>query len=421
MSISVDPSCMDDFDPESISTADAKRRILAAIKPMPSLERVALRGALGRVLGEDISSPLDVPGHMNSAVDGYALASADLPASGIAELPVAGTSFAGHPFQGRVGSGECVQIMTGAVVPEGTDTVVMQEHIERSGDDRIRIDDRHEAGQNVRFAGEDIQRGSVAVARGRRLGAAELGLLASLGVNEVPVPRRPRVAFFSTGDELRSIGEPLGDGDIYDSNRYTLYGMLTRLGVEVIDMGVVRDTPELTRAAFQNAADNADVVITSGGVSVGEADHVKQALIELGRIDFWKVAMKPGRPLTFGHIGNSLFFGLPGNPVSVMAMFYLFVQPALRYLMGEADIEPMTVKARCLSRLQKRAGRTEYQRAVLANDGDGELTVEKTGAQGSGILTSMSRANCFIVLPVEAETVEPETRVTVIPFSELAL
>jgi len=421
MSVNADPGCMDDFDPESISTNDARQRILAAVTPLKGLERVALRSALGRVLAEDVCSPFDVPGHVNSAVDGYAVASDDLPASGSRELTVAGTSFAGHPFDGTVAAGECVQIMTGAVVPEGTDTVVMQEHVERAGDERIRIDDRHQRGQNVRYAGEDIQRGAVAVARGKRLGPAELGLLASLGVNEVPVPRRPRVAFFSTGDELRSIGEPLAAGEIYDSNRYTLYGMLTRLGVDVIDMGVVQDTAGETANAFRRAAADADVLITSGGVSVGEADHVKQTLTELGRIDFWKVAMKPGRPLTFGRIGDALFFGLPGNPVSVMAMFYLFVQPALRYFMGETDVEPMTLKARSLSKLRKKAGRTEYQRAVLANDADGELTVEKTGAQGSGILTSMSRANCFVVLPMESEAIEPGARVSVIPFSELAV
>ncbi|MBS1269957.1 MAG: Molybdopterin molybdenumtransferase [Gammaproteobacteria bacterium] len=418
MTIAVDPSCLDSSDPGSISTEDARQRILASITPLESLEYLALRAALCRILGEDIRSPLAVPGHTNSAMDGYAVSSSDLPTTEARELSVVGSSFAGHPFNGTVKTGQCAQIMTGAVMPGGTDTVVMQEDTESVSEHRIRIDERHKAGQNVRQAGEDIRRGDTVVTRGHRLQPSDLGLIASLGISEVPVTRRPRVAFFSTGDELRSIGDPLAAGDIYDSNRYTLYGMLTRLGTDIIDMGVVKDTPEATLKAFRLAADNADVVITSGGVSVGEADYVKQSLTELGRIDFWKVAMKPGRPLAFGRLGDSWFFGLPGNPVSVMATFYLFVQPALRHLMGESTIDPLVLNARCESKLQKKAGRTEYQRGVLSSDRHGNLTVEKTGSQGSGILTSMSRANCFIVLPMEFESVERGMQVPVIPFSE---
>jgi molybdopterin molybdotransferase len=418
MTIATDPSCMDDFDPGSVSTDEATRRIRSSITPLDSLERLNIRAALGRVLGQDVRSPLDVPGHTNSAMDGYAVAGASLPADGTRELTVTGSSFAGHPFQGVVGAEQCARIMTGAVMPEGTDTVVMQEHAERISEDRIRIDDRNKPGQHVRQAGEDIQRGDIVAPKGRRLNPSDLGLLASLGINEVSVTRRPRVAFFSTGDELRSIGESLTDGEIYDSNRYTLYGMLTRLGVEVIDMGVVKDTPEATREAFRKAADNADVTITSGGVSVGEADYIKNVLTELGRIDFWKVAMKPGRPLTFGLIGDGWFFGLPGNPVSVMVTFYLFVQPAIRHLMGEIGVDPLLMRARCKTRLRKKAGRTEYQRGILSTDADGKLMVDRTGPQGSGILTSMSQANCFIVLPTEFESVEPGQTVPVVPFSE---
>jgi molybdopterin molybdotransferase len=418
MTIATDPSCMDDFDPGSVSTDEATRRIRSSITPLDSLERLNIRAALGRVLGQDVRSPLDVPGHTNSAMDGYAVAGASLPADGTRELTVTGSSFAGHPFQGVVGAEQCARIMTGAVMPEGTDTVVMQEHAERISEDRIRIDDRNKPGQHVRQAGEDIQRGDIVAPKGRRLNPSDLGLLASLGINEVSVTRRPRVAFFSTGDELRSIGESLTDGEIYDSNRYTLYGMLTRLGVEVIDMGVVKDTPEATREAFRKAADNADVTITSGGVSVGEADYIKNVLTELGRIDFWKVAMKPGRPLTFGLIGDGWFFGLPGNPVSVMVTFYLFVQPAIRHLMGEIGVDPLLMRARCKTRLRKKAGRTEYQRGILSTDADGKLMVDRTGPQGSGILTSMSQANCFIVLPTELESVEPGQTVPVVPFSE---
>jgi molybdopterin molybdotransferase len=418
MTIVTDPSCMDDFDPGSICVEEAQHRIHASIRPLDGIERLDIRAAVGRVLGQAVYSTVDVPGHTNSAMDGYAVASTSLPVRGHRELTVVGTSYAGHPFAGVVDVDQCVRIMTGAVIPDGADTVVMQEHTEQLSGDRIRIDDRNRPGQHVRPAGEDIRRGDLVAAKGRRLSPADLGLLASLGVNEVPLTRRPRVAFFSTGDELRSVGETLATGEIYDSNRYMLYGMLTRLGVEVIDMGVIRDQPEATRSAFRLASDKADVTITSGGVSVGEVDYVRNALTELGRIDFWKVAMKPGRPLAFGSLGDSWFFGLPGNPVSVMATFYLFVQPAIRYLMGEIHVEPLTLKARCEAVLRKKAGRTEYQRGILSTDPEGQLMVGTTGPQGSGILTSMSRANCFIVLPMACESVEPGTLVSVIPFSE---
>lgn len=419
MTIAVDPSCMDDFEVGSISTETARRRILEAVAPLDSNERLPLRSALGRVLAADVTSPLAVPGHTNSAMDGYAVAGASLPASGTGELTVAGSSFAGHPYDRPVQSGQCVRIMTGAVMPDGTDTVVPQEHAEKVSEHRVRVDDRHRTGQNVRQAGEDIREGDIVLHAGHRLAASDLGLLASLGVGEVAVTRRPRVAFFSTGDELRSIGDRLRPGEIYDSNRYTLYGMLTGLGADIIDMGVVPDTPEATLAAFRRAAANADAVITSGGVSVGEADYVKDSVTALGRIEFSKVAMKPGRPLTFGRIGEAFFFGLPGNPVSVMVTFYLFVQPALRRLAGDSVVEPLILRARCESKLRKKPGRTEYQRGILSADPAGDLVVARTGPQGSGILSSMAQANCFIVLPADFETVEPGTKVPVIPFSEL--
>jgi len=419
MTIAVDPSCMDDFEADAIPTRDARRRMLEAAAPLAGFERLPLRTALGRVAAAAITSPLTVPGHTNSAMDGFAVAGASLPASGDAELRVVGSAFAGHAYEGELETGQCVRIMTGAVVPAQADTVIAQEHTEALGEDRIRVDDRHRAGQNVRRAGEDIQAGDTVVPAGRRLTAADLGLLASLGVGEVGVTRRPRVAFFSTGDELRSLGERLAPGEIYDSNRYTLYGMLTELGVELIDMGVVVDTPETTRDAFRRAADSADAVITSGGVSVGEADYIKQSVAELGRIEFSKVAMKPGRPMTFGRVGDALFFGLPGNPVSVMVTFYLFVQPALRRLAGEDAADPLILRARSEARLRKKPGRTEYQRGVLTTDDNGGLVVDRTGPQGSGILTSMSQANCLIVLPAGYDTVEPGATVPVIPFSEL--
>lgn len=401
----------------ALTVEEARRRILAEVAPVRGFEKIALRGAHQRLLAQVIHSPFDVPAHTNSAVDGYALAGHELPADGGREWRVAGTAWAGRPFAGTVAAGECVRIMTGAPVPEGTDTVVMQEHVQLRGDS-IRIGAGHQPGQNVRAAGEDLARGQVVLTAGQMLRPADLGLLASIGLGEVAVYRRLRVAFFSTGDELRSIGEPLGAGEIYDSNRYTLHAMLARLGVELIDMGVVRDDRAAVRQAFLTAAEIADAVITSGGVSVGEADYVKETLDALGEVRFWQIAMKPGRPLAFGRVGHAAFFGLPGNPVSVMVTFYQFVQPALRRMMGEtgAELMPPTFRVASASRYRKRPGRTEFQRGILARDAGGELIVRSTGSQGSGILHSMSVANCFVILPHDSGDVEPGTLVEVQPF-----
>jgi molybdopterin molybdotransferase len=359
--------------------------------------RVPVRNALGRVLAEDIVSPVNVPSHRNSAMDGWALRGVDL-AGGETTLEEIGVAFAGKPFGGTVGKGQCVRIMTGGVVPTGADTVVMQERAKANGKS-ITFAAGQKTGQNVREAGEDLRAGAVALKRGRIVRPAELGLIASLGVGEVGVYRPLRVAFFSTGDELKSIGTVLGEGEIYDSNRYTLYGMLTRLGCEVLDMGVVRDDPAAIERAFAEAAASADVVITSGGVSVGEADFVKSILGKLGEVVFWKIAMKPGRPLAYGKLGGAHFFGLPGNPVSVMVTFYQFVRDALLVLMGAHPVEPVpTFIATCTQSLRKAPGRTEFQRGILTRGADGALNVRPTGEQGSGILKSMSEANCFIIL-----------------------
>jgi molybdopterin molybdotransferase len=407
--------CMDDYDPDSLSADAALKKILGAISPIQGMEKVPLRAALDRVLAEDVHSDVDVPAHVNSAMDGYAVRSADLPKSGTRELQVAGTVYAGKPLPQAVAAGQCARIMTGGVLPAGTDTVVIQERAERHGDS-IRIGADTKPGDNVRQAGEDIAKGDKILNKGTRLTPADLGLIASLGIGEVMVTRKPRVAFFSTGDELQSIGETLKDGNVYDSNRYTLHGMLARLGAEIIDMGVVRDVKEDLEKAFNEAASYADVVITSGGVSVGEADYVKEMLAKLGQVNFWKVAIKPGRPLAFGRLKSAWFFGLPGNPVSVMVTFYQFVQPAIHKLMCRQYIEPFTTRALCQSKLKKRPGRVEYQRGILDKDDDGRLVVYKTGAQGSGILSSMSHANCFIILPMESEGVHPGAEVDVQPF-----
>lgn len=400
-----------------LSVEQARARIMALVTPLTTRERLPVRAALGRVLAEDIISSVNVPPYANSAMDGYALRGADL-AGDTTTLYVIGTALAGIPYNGIVEPSTCVRIMTGAVLPDEADTVLMQEQVQRSGEEII-VQGTHNVGENVRHIGEDIAFGSVVLAAGRRLMPSDLGQIASLGVGEVSVYRRLRVAFFSTGDELRSIGEPLAAGQIYDSNRYTLYGMLTRLGAEVIDMGVIPDQRLRIEAAFQDAVQAADVVITSGGVSVGEADYVKETLDRLGNVDFWKIAMKPGKPLAFGKVQQALFFGLPGNPVSVMATFYQFVQPALRHLMGEPAAATLTIKVPCAQALKKKPGRTDFQRGLLVRNAGGELVVDSTGLQGSHVLSSMSRANCFIVLPAECGDVPAGTLVEVQPFEGL--
>ena len=416
--IEKDPSCRDDFDPKSLSADAALEQIKSGAARIKGIEKIAIREALNRILAEDIRSHINVPTGTNSAMDGYAVNSGDIPSSGNAELHVSGTAWAGKPYDGKLTAGSCVRIMTGAIMAEGADTVIIQEDVQVTGSGII-IDGATRKGDNVRQAGEDIAAGDLILTRGRRLNPADIGLIASLGIAEVCVVRRLRVAFFSTGDELRSIGETLSDGAIYDSNRYTLYGMLERMGADIIDMGVIKDDLDDLEEAFSIAAANADVLITSGGVSVGEADYIKEILAKLGKVDFWKVAIKPGRPLAFGQVGNAIFFGLPGNPVSVMVTFYEFVQPALRKMIGEDDAGILSLRARSDSKLKKRPGRVEYQRGILQKDQDGNLVVVKTGAQGSGILRSMSQANCFIILPIASSGVEPGEFVDIQPFSGL--
>ena len=406
-------SCADDYDPNSLPVDKARELIARFLESVTAMERLHVRAALGRVLAEDIVSPLNVPAHDNSAMDGYAVRFSDLNAEGDTTLAVAGTAFAGAPHGGSVPQGACVRIMTGAVVPQGADTIVMQEHV-TGKDGQVTIGRGHRKGQNLRRAGEDLAAGQVALKRGALLRPAEIGLIASLGIAEVSVYRRLRVAFFSTGDELVSIGSALKAGQIYDSNRYTLYGMLQRLGCDAIDMGVVRDDPARLEQAFTEAAGIADVVITSGGVSVGEADFVRDLLNRMGEVVFWKIAMKPGRPLAYGKIGNAHFFGLPGNPVSVMVTFYQFVRDALLKLSGRDPVEPLPAfKVPCTSALKKAPGRTEFQRGILTQARDGSWSVRVTGEQGSGILRSMAEANCFIILPTDQGNVTPGTLVEV--------
>ncbi|MDX1573391.1 MAG: bifunctional molybdopterin-guanine dinucleotide biosynthesis adaptor protein MobB/molybdopterin molybdotransferase MoeA [Methylophaga sp.] len=414
---SIQDSCAAPENPSVLRVEAARQSILAQVAALQSQQLVPLREALGRILAEDIISPFDVPPHANSAMDGYAMAHADL-SSDVSTLRCIGSAFAGQPFTGQIDRGECIRIMTGAMLPANCDTVIMQELAESSGD-TVRFQGRHQFGQNVRLAGEDIQRGQTVLSKGRRINAADLGLMASLGIGEIRVIRKLRVAFFSTGDELKSIGETLSPGDIYDSNRYTLFAMLKQAGTDILDMGVVKDNPEAIRIALQSAADNADVVITSGGVSVGDADYIKPLLAELGQVNFWKIAMKPGRPLTFGYLLNTPFFGLPGNPVSVMVTFYQFVLPALQKISGATINAALLLPAIAAEPIRKRPGRFEFQRGVMETTDNGQLTVRMTGGQGSGILSSMSQANCFILLDEDCDGINAGDLVTIQPFAGL--
>lgn len=399
-------SCADDYDPDSLAVERARQLILSLVAPAVGCERVFVRQALDRVLASDIIAPLDVPAHDNSAMDGYAVRHADLAETGESRLKLVGSAFAGHPYAGTLGKGETVRIMTGAVVPDGADAIVIQEVVCIEAD-QIVIPPGQKKGQNLRRAGEDLRAGEVALKAGKLLRPAEIGLLASLGQAEVSVHRRLRVAMFSTGDELVSVGNPLAEGEIYDSNRYSMWGMLTRLGCEVVDMGVIRDDPAALEAALLEAAGHADAILSSGGVSVGDADFIRELMRKLGEVAFWKIAMKPGRPMAFGRIGTSRdgawLFGLPGNPVATMVSFYQFVRPALLRMMGlpvEATVLP-TLRVPCSEPLRKGRGRTEFQRGTLFCE-NGEWRVKATGAQGSGILRSMAEANCFIVLGPES-------------------
>ncbi len=409
----------DSHAPKGLLPVDeARRRIVDLVTPVTTRERVSIHEALGRILAEEVVSTIDVPPFPNSAMDGYAVRGEEVSGAGPHTLRVVGRSFAGAPFDGELGPGEAVRIMTGAPVPAGSDTVVMQERTRREGETVV-IEGSHASGENVRHPGEDMSRGETVLEPGCELLPAHLGLLATIGLPEVWVWRRPRVAFFSTGDELKGVGEPLGPGEIHDSNRYTLFGMLRRLGVELVDMGVIPDERDAVRRAFAEAAACADVVITSGGVSVGEADFVKETLDELGEVEFWKVAVKPGKPLAVGRIGDAFFFGLPGNPVSVMATFYQFTRPALRQMMGAAPEPEILLQARSLDPIRHHPGRLEFQRGVLSRNEGGELVVRSTGLQGSHVLTSMARANCFIVIPAESGGIAAGEKVQVQPFAGL--
>jgi len=407
---------MESFTAGLISLDDALATMLAQITPVSESETLPLIEAAGRITAADVVSPVNVPPFANSAMDGYALRLADAQAD---TLTVAGKAFAGVPFSGSWPAGSCIRIMTGAPVPEGADAVVMQEETERQGE-AIRLTATVTAGQNIRLPGEDIREGDSVLRAGTRLGAAELPLLASLGVPEVKVLRRLRVAVFSTGDELQTPGQPLAPGQIYDTNRLAVKLMLAKLGCEVIDLGIIRDDPDALRAAFDQADSRADVTLSSGGVSVGEADYTKRMLETLGEVTFWKLAIKPGKPFAFGRLKNSWFCGLPGNPVSAVLTFYQLVQPLLAKLSGQQTAAlPPRQRVKLAGRLKKTPGRLDFQRGILSRNDRGEPEVRSTGPQGSHVFSSFSMANCFIVLERERGSVEDGEWVEVEPFNTL--
>ncbi|MCW7551961.1 molybdopterin molybdotransferase MoeA [Endozoicomonas gorgoniicola] len=389
------------------------------ITPVSGVEQVALEDALDRVLAEPVISPVNVPSHNNSAMDGYALRLKDL--ENTDTLPLAGQSLAGHPYAGELPAGQCIRIMTGASVPDSADTVIMQEQVNVTDNGVQFLNKPEVTGNNVRLAGEDIPEGCKVFAAGHRVRAQDLGVLASLGVPEVKVFRRVKVALFSTGDELKLPGQSLRPGDIYDSNRFALKAMLKRLGIEVIDLGLIADDPEALRQAFTKADQQADVVITSGGVSVGDADFVKDILQEMGTMSFWKLAIKPGKPFAFGRLPDSWFIGLPGNPVSATITFQQLATPALLHLMGTRAAGLQTIQAVCKTPLKKRPGRREFQRGILSTGADGQMEVVTTGSQGSGVMRSMSLANCYIVLSEQQGDVAEGEQVTVQLFTHLLM
>ena len=386
------------YDPQSL-TADGVNAFLSRlVEPVQETEEVGIFEALGRVLARDIVSPISVPPHDNSAMDGYAFDSSQLRAGVPLTLEVVGTALAGKAWNGEVAAGHCVKIMTGAMMPAGVDTVVPQELVAVKGSQVTLPPGILQPGDNRRLKGEDLDQGQPALQQGQRMLPAACGLVASLGLRTVTVRRRLRVAYFSTGDEILSLGEAVREGAVYDSNRYTVWGLLTRLGCEVIDMGVVRDEPVLLEAAFTQAAKIADAIISSGGVSVGEADYTRVMMKKLGDVEFLRIAMRPGRPMAVGRISDSVLFGLPGNPVAVMVTFLAFVRPALLQMMGARPEELPLLQARSAEGMRKKPGRTEYQRGIVSRAPDGTLAVRTTGNQGSGVLSSMVQANGLIVL-----------------------
>ncbi|ELP2671781.1 bifunctional molybdopterin-guanine dinucleotide biosynthesis adaptor protein MobB/molybdopterin molybdotransferase MoeA [Vibrio parahaemolyticus] len=407
-----DAACCDTLSPAFLSVVQGQEKILSLVNTVSEIEACKIENAYGRVLAEHIISPVNVPQYTNSAMDGYAIRSDDVDRD---SYQIVAEVMAGHAYDQPLEVGQAVKIMTGAPTPRNGDTVVMREQASQEGD-KVTFNGAHiKAGQNVRQAGEDLAIGSDVFTAGTRLASPEMGMIASLGFGEANVFRKLKVAVFSTGDEVQAPGTEQKANSIYDSNRFTIMGMLEKLGCEILDFGILEDNEQLMIEALENASAQADVVMTSGGVSVGDADYIKLALDKLGQIDFWRINMRPGRPLAFGQINNKPFFGLPGNPVAVMVSFINFVEPALRKMQGEQGWKPLKVNAIANENLRSRQGRTEFSRGVYELDDTGRLTVRTTGKQGSGILRSMSEANCLIEISPAIDTVKAGESVTIIP------
>ncbi len=407
-----DAACCDTLSPAFLSVVQGQEKILSLVNTVSEIEACKIENAYGRVLAEHIISPVNVPQYTNSAMDGYAIRSDDVDRD---SYQVVAEVMAGHAYDQPLEVGQAVKIMTGAPTPRNGDTVVMREQASQEGD-KVTFNGAHiKAGQNVRQAGEDLAIGSDVFTAGTRLASPEMGMIASLGFGEANVFRKLKVAVFSTGDEVQAPGTEQKANSIYDSNRFTIMGMLEKLGCEILDFGILEDNEQLMIEALENASAQADVVMTSGGVSVGDADYIKLALDKLGQIDFWRINMRPGRPLAFGQINNKPFFGLPGNPVAVMVSFINFVEPALRKMQGEQGWKPLKVNAIATENLRSRQGRTEFSRGIYELDNTGRLTVRTTGKQGSGILRSMSEANCLIEISPAIDTVKAGESVTIIP------
>lgn len=404
-------------EPQLLPIEDALTHMKAHVSAVSTTERIHLTQALDRILAEDLSAHINVPPHANSAMDGYAICidNTQAPAT---NLRIIGSVLAGQSFNGELTAGACVRITTGAPIPAGANCVVMQENVDliAAGNDQyIKLKHTPRIADNIRQRGEDIAEGDGVIQKGKRLNPLDIGLIASLGIVEVEVLRRLKIAVVSTGDELIPPGDTLPPGHIYDSNRYAITALLQRLNVEVMDLGLLPDQPDAIRHTFARAAEQADAVISSGGVSVGDADYVKDVLAELGQINFWKVAIKPGKPFAFGQLGKSYFFGLPGNPVSAVVTLHQLALPILRHMAGETLNPTVMFSATTASKIKKRPGRTDYQRGQLS-DNQGSLYVNTTGAQGSGVMTSLSNADCYIILDRECGSVEENSVVSILPF-----
>ncbi len=404
----------DAADTSVLTIEQALHRIKAQVQPLLTTETIPLKSCLGRILGCDIDAPIEVPPHRISAMDGYAFHSGDAVLGRTTRLKVIGTSWAGKPYQNGVEKGQCVRIFTGAVLPQGTDSVVIQENVTRK-DDIVEFPPIEMHGEYVRQPGDEIELGQLILSKGKRLTPSDIGIIATLGIAEVIVMQKPRIVFFSTGNELRPLHDQLDQGEIYDSNRYTLFTMLQCLDVKILDLGVIADDKSQLMETLSNAAESNQAIITSGGVSVGDADLVRSALEEVGKIQFWKIAMKPGKPVAFGKINNAYFFGLPGNPVSVIVTFYQLVRPALLRLMGSALKNPLRLSAHCTANIKKIPGRQEFQRGQLDTDSDGGLIVKPASKQQSHNLSGFAASNCFIILDAECDGVKIGETVNVEP------